>query len=282
MLPVYVAQSIGSWSKRGLDVEVTGFNGAAGLMQAMAANSVDIGYGSADGAANAILKGSPMKIVAENLPSIGLFVLIAGSDSGVSTVDDLKGKTIGATSHGSITEVLALELAHSKGWTAGKDLQIATLGGLSEQTAALKRRQTAGFNWTAEAGYQLEERGEGKILLDYGSVLKDFESAMIEATDQASKRDPDAIKAFLQGQYEAVKYMQANKDQTVQVSASKVGVSPAVAAKTYDLVAQMFSPDGVISRTKLQNVLNVEIDHGIIDKSAKLDSIVDMQYAGLK
>ena len=283
VLPVYVAQSIGSWSKRGLDVEVSGFNGAAGLMQAMAANSVDIGFGSSDGASNAIIKGSPMKIVAEDLPSIGLFVLITGSDSGVSAVDDLKGKTIGVTSHGSITEVLGLELARSKGWTAGKDLQIATIGGLSEQAAALKRHQTAGFNWTAEAGYQLEERGEGKILLSYGSVLKDFESAMIEVTDQASKKDPDAIKAFLQGQSEAVKYLQANKDQAVQIGASKIGVSPTVAAKTYDLVAKEFSSDGVISRAKLQAVLDVEVAHGLVDKSAaNVDALVDPQYAGLK
>ena len=69
----------------------------------------------------------------------------------------------------------------------------------------------------------------------------------------------------------------------MRIGASKIRVSPTVPAKTCDLVAKEFYSDGVISWAKLQAVLDVEVAHGLIAKSAaNIDALVDPRCTGLK
>ena len=48
-LPAYVAQDLGTWKKRGLDVEIVPFAGDARLQQGIAAGSVDFALGGVAG-----------------------------------------------------------------------------------------------------------------------------------------------------------------------------------------------------------------------------------------
>ena len=56
------------------------------------------------------------------------------------------------------------------------------LGGFIEQVAAMKRKQSDGFVWSYEGGMELDEKGEGKVLLSFGQIIKDFEFEVIVAS----------------------------------------------------------------------------------------------------
>src|SRR5258707_3930190 len=91
----------GIWKSVGLDVEVSTFAGDGRLQQALAAGSLDFGFGSGPGMGYAA-KGVPAHAVAvvANRPSN--IVLVVTKD--ITKLDDLKGKRISVSTAGSLTD----------------------------------------------------------------------------------------------------------------------------------------------------------------------------------
>jgi hypothetical protein len=103
-LELGVRQAI--WKAAGLDIEISSFRGDGQLQQALAAGSVDFGYGSGPGMGYAA-KGVPAHAVAVVANPPANMALVAAKDSHVVKLEDLKGKRIGVSTAGSLTDWLA-------------------------------------------------------------------------------------------------------------------------------------------------------------------------------
>ena len=114
-VPTDVGTQTGIFKANGLDLDVASFGGDAKVQQAMAADSIDIGLGSGPGLAF-IVKGSPVKGIAAMAGPPLIFALVVRNDGSVNSVDDLKGRTIGISTVGSITSWIVDEVARQKGW----------------------------------------------------------------------------------------------------------------------------------------------------------------------
>ncbi len=130
-----VGTATGIFDKRGLDVEKIAFQGGGKLEQAMAAGSVDI---AATGSTDLLFtaKGVPEKAVAVfGGPPYSLGIIVRMDDS-IRAPADLKGKRIGASTPGSLTEWLAHQFAIHEGW--GHDgITAVPVGAMSAEIAAL-------------------------------------------------------------------------------------------------------------------------------------------------
>src|SRR5437763_12271220 len=100
-VPVDVGAQTGIFKKHGLDLEISSFGGDARIQQAMAADGIDVALGSGPGLAF-IVKGSPIKGIAAMAGPPLLFALMVRTDDPVQTVADLKGKTVGVSTVGSV------------------------------------------------------------------------------------------------------------------------------------------------------------------------------------
>src|SRR6201993_1799934 len=110
----------------GIEVEVTSFRGDAQLQQALAAGSLDVGLGSGPGLGFRA-KGAPAIGVAGMYGPPANLALVLPFDTPIKTLSDLKGKRIGVTTTGSLTDWLVRELSRQQGW--GSDgIQILALG----------------------------------------------------------------------------------------------------------------------------------------------------------
>src|SRR5712671_7650893 len=103
----------GSWKTLGLDVEVSTFAGDGRLQQALAAGSLDFGFGSGPGMGYAA-KGVPAHAVAAVANKPANMALVVSKTSGVTNIDGLKGKRIGVSTAGSLTDWLARNIAVSR------------------------------------------------------------------------------------------------------------------------------------------------------------------------
>ncbi len=123
ILPVNVADKLGFFKKHGLDVKISDFTGGSKLSQAMVAGSIDIGVGAGTEMAF-VAKGAPIIAVCNDAPPIPFIGVAVPWDSPIQTIDQLKGKKIGISSAGSLSDWLARELAQQTGWSdAGRDRQ---------------------------------------------------------------------------------------------------------------------------------------------------------------
>ena len=113
--PLDIGIEKGFYKKHGLDVEAINFAGSAKLQQGLAANAVDIGLGSGPELAFVAKGNTDLGIAAFAGPANGLF-LIVRPDAGVNSPADLKGKKIGVSTVGGLTDWMTHQASVKQGW----------------------------------------------------------------------------------------------------------------------------------------------------------------------
>jgi len=226
----------------GLDVAVSSFRGDAQLQQALAAGSVDIGLGSGPGLGFRV-KGAPMIGVAAMYGAPRNLALLVSAKSSIRSVADLKGKRIGVTTVGSLTDWLVRELSRQQGW--GSDgIVIAPLGQMQARLAAMDRGELDGAVLEAANGYELEEAGRTRNLILFGDIVKHFYTHVIFATDEIVDKRPALLQRFLRSWFKTVAFMKANREFTVKSEQRTLDVRQSVVEKIYDAQMAGFSLDG--------------------------------------
>src|SRR5579872_4959037 len=113
--PLDIGIQTGIFARHGLEIEASASAGDAKLQQLLTAGSIDLGIGSGPGMAFSA-KGVPAKAVAVMFGVPRNMAVMVGYDSPVKTVDDLKGKKLGVTTVGSLTDWIGKRINAEKGW----------------------------------------------------------------------------------------------------------------------------------------------------------------------
>jgi ABC-type nitrate/sulfonate/bicarbonate transport system substrate-binding protein len=241
-VPIDIGVRTGIFKKHGLDIEIANFGGDAKLQQAMAADSIDISLGSGPGLAF-IVKGSPVKGIAAMAGPPLLFALVVRNDDTVKTVDDLKGRKIGVSTVGSVTSWIISEVSRQRGWGFDGITQVP-IGENAARVAAVRSKALDGCIVDIASALNYAQRGDGRILLRFGDLVKDFILHVIFATDTAIAKRPEALRGFMAGWLETIAYMRQNKAKSVEIAAEVMGTDAETAARIYDELMPMFSDTG--------------------------------------
>ena len=241
-VPVDIGVRTGIFKRHGLDVEIANFGGDAKLQQAMAADGIDIALGSGPGLAF-IVKGSPVKGVAAMAGPPLLFALVVRNDDTIKTVDDLKGRKVGVSTVGSVTSWIISEVSRQRGWGFDGIVQVP-VGENAARVAAVRSKALDGCIVDLASALNYAERGEGRILLRFGDLVKDFIIHVIFATDKAIAEKPDALRGFLKGWFETIALMRRDTAKSVAIAAEVMGTDQPTAGRIYDELMPMFSDTG--------------------------------------
>ena len=241
-VPVDVGAQIGIFKKHGLDLDISSFGGDAKLQQAMAADGIDIALGSGPALAF-IVKGSPIKGIAAMAGPPLLFALMVRTDDTVKTVADLKGRKVGVSTVGSVTSWIVSEVSRQNGWGFDGITQVP-IGDDATRIAALRTKSIDAAIVNLAVALNFVQRGEGRVLLRFNDLLKDFHVHVIFATDKIIAAKPDPRRSFLKGWFETIAFMRANKPETVRLAKDIMGTNEATAGTIYDELMPMFSSTG--------------------------------------
>jgi ABC-type nitrate/sulfonate/bicarbonate transport system substrate-binding protein len=241
-VPADIGAQTGIFKKQGLDLEISSVGGDAKLQQAMAADGIDVALGSGPALAF-IVKGSPVKGIAAMAGPPLLFALMVRADDSVKTVDDLKGRKIGVSTVGSVTSWIVSEMSRQKGWGFDGTVQVP-IGDDATRIAALRTQSIDAAIVNLAVALNFVQRGEGRLLLRFNDLLKDFHVHVIFASDKAIAAKPAALRGFLQGWFETISFMRGNKAETVRIAKDIMGTSDATAGTIYDELMPMFSSTG--------------------------------------
>ena len=241
-VPTDIGAQTGLFKKHGIDVTISSFGGDARVQQAMTADGIDIGLGSGPGLAF-VVKGSPVKGIAAMADSPLTFALVVRNDDSIKTLDDLKGKKVGVSTVGSVTGWLVGETARQKGW--GYDgMELTPVGDDASRVAAVKTKSIDGAVVNLAVAFNFVERGDGRVLLLFGDLLKDFHVHVIFATDKAIATRPEALRKFLAGWFETIAFMRKEKAKTIEIARHVMGTDEPTTARIYDAMMPMFNDDG--------------------------------------
>ena len=102
-LPLTIAEQLGHFKAEGLEVTIADFAGGSQALRALVGGSVAISPIATPTVMNAVLAGSDMVILAHTMPGVVQALMVRPD---IKRSEDLKGKIVGVTTFGSLTDFL--------------------------------------------------------------------------------------------------------------------------------------------------------------------------------
>lgn len=124
----------GIFKERGLDVDMQSISGGAQTSAALLANQIQIGQFGGSEALSAVAAGADLVVVG-NMAPVYPYILYAQKQ--FKTVQDLRGKKIGASNKGGSSDIATRAALKANGLDPDKDVSIQYVGSHANRTAAL-------------------------------------------------------------------------------------------------------------------------------------------------
>ena len=136
---VWMAKESGAFDKYGIQADIIFISSGPVVVQALLGGDLLGGSAASNAVINAVLNGAPIVAVGgtANRPYHRLFV-----QPEINRLEDLKGKTLGVTRFGSITDNLTRILLRKNALEG--NVNVRQMGGTMEVAAAFQNRQIAG------------------------------------------------------------------------------------------------------------------------------------------
>ncbi|MBI4319582.1 MAG: ABC transporter substrate-binding protein [Chloroflexi bacterium] len=212
-VPVWIAKQEKLFEKYGLDVDLTFISSTTTAIQALIAGEVPIVHGSAVPMIAASLGGNDAQIVASLFNTVLNYLMVHPSVNGPA---DLKGKTLGMSRFGSLTDIALRYAVRKLGLDPEKDVTIVQVGGPPEILAAMKTGAVVGG--TLSAPTNVVARKEGfKVLLDIAKAGMQYPGTTIGTTRKFMQSNGPEVENFLRAIVEGTYIFKTNKDLSMRV-----------------------------------------------------------------
>ena len=279
-LPLTIAERRGYFTKEGLQVEISDFQGGAKALEALVGGSTDIVCGAYEHTLYMAAKGISIKAIALQANSFGLVVGVQ-KDKAASyqLLKDLKGMKIGVTGPGSASAIGLAMLLGKAGMTAN-DVSVIGVGGGAAAVAAVKTARLDAIANFDPVISLLQRDGAIKTILDtrqekdlnylYGGP---FAASAFYADARFVERNPKTVQAFVNGMVKALHWLQkASVDDIADAlppefyAGDKEFYKKAVQANR-----EMLSKDGVVTPTLSGNTYRIISSFNESVKNARID-----------
>jgi NitT/TauT family transport system substrate-binding protein len=207
-----------------------------------------------------------------------LFGIIVPYDSPARTLADLKGKRIGISTVGSLTQWLAFQLEKKEGWPIDNLTFITDGSTTAPQVAALTTGQVDAQVGAAAMGWNLEEQKKGRVLAPAADFVGPFLQNVIYASDTIVRDHPDEVRAFLAGWYDAVEFMATHRAETIAAENAINGFSQSVNEKQYDAVMPSQSRDGTFPSEAVAKVAQSFVELRILSAAPDMSKYLTPQF----
>jgi len=225
-----------------------------------------------------IVKGVPMRaagVIANTVANIGILV---SANSPIKTLADLKGKKIGITTAGSLTDWMIRELNRSQGW--GKDGTQAVAIGSSRagNMAALKTGSIDALIDDYSTVFDQTGAKEMRLLAKASTFSRDFVREVIFATDTTMKERPDALRRFVKGWLDSIAFVKSHRAESMIVGSKVQSISAEDYGKMYDAAISMFSDTGRFDAEKLEVLRSSFVELGILPTAPDMNTLYTEEF----
>lgn len=196
---IYFAKDAKIYEKYGLDVDAVAVAGSGIASKALISGSVLISPIATPTVMTAVLAGSDMVILAHTMPGV-IQSLVVRSD--IRRNEDLKGKTIGVTTFGSLTDFLVKYLARQKGLVPDKDFALLQIGTDSDRFLALQQGKIQGAT-LSHPNFIFAQRAGFHVLWDFFKEV-DYPWSEIATTRTQIKQDRDLVMRYMRAHLEGI------------------------------------------------------------------------------
>jgi ABC-type nitrate/sulfonate/bicarbonate transport system substrate-binding protein len=274
----YAAKELGYYKEKNLDVQITQFRGGPATQQALASGAIDISTIAPGSAALAIAKGVGEKIVALSVPPTpqGWYILVPAS-SPIKSMAELKGKTVGVTQKGSLTDFWVQQAAAKAGIT----VQTIPLGAPAVMPALKAKQVDAAILWPIFS-YQGLADGDFRSVDNLGATMEPSVSEGWAASSDLIQKHPAVLRRWLEANAKAIIYMQTHEDWTTAFLKKYFDEKDDHVIKlVIDNFIKHINPNGVMKPQWMQTSLALAASAGMKTKLTA-DQIFSTEFTPIK
>jgi len=187
------------FEKHGIDADVVVMQGSGIASRALVAGSVVISPITTPAVISAVLAGSDMVILAHTMPGVIQSLMVRPD---IKKTEDLKGKTIGVTTFGSLADFLVSHLARIKGLNPDKDFALLQIGTDSDRLIALRQGKIPAAT-LGHPQFILAQRAGYTMLWDFFKEV-DYPWSEIATTRTQIKQDRDLVMRYMRAHLEGI------------------------------------------------------------------------------
>jgi ABC-type nitrate/sulfonate/bicarbonate transport system substrate-binding protein len=231
--PLYIAKEGGYYEKQGLDVKLVYAAHPAGIAMVSGSEAVMTNY-TLEQAMQAGSRDGSFTAVASSFKK-SLFELMAAKN--ISSVLELRGKTIGVTALGDAPYNYAIGLLQKSGLTS-RDVKWVALGGdVNARAAALASGRIDATMLTAPAYFKLEQEGFKALanISDYDDIYAPTVYLFKTTTVTSNRKLPEQI---IKAHAEAIKRFYADKGFALKAYLAFDKQEPKDVERVYDAYAK--------------------------------------------
>jgi NitT/TauT family transport system substrate-binding protein len=196
---IYFTKEAKIFEKYGLDVEPVAVAGSGIASKALISGSVQISPIATPTVMTAVLAGSDMVILAHTMPGVIQYLMVRPD---IKRSEDLKGKTIGVTTFGSLTDFLVKYLARQKGLNPDKDFALLQIGSDSDRFIALQQGKIPAAT-LSHPNYIFAKRAGFSVLWDFFKDV-DYPWSEIATTRTQIKQDRELVMRYMRAHIEGI------------------------------------------------------------------------------
>jgi NitT/TauT family transport system substrate-binding protein len=208
---IWMAKESGAFKKYGLQSDIILITSGPVAVQSLIGGDLQVVSAASNAVINAILNGAPIIAVAgtANRPYHRLFV-----QPDINRIEDLRGKTLGVTRFGSITDNLTRILLRRNGLEGA--VTVRQLGGTLEVAAAFQNRLIAG---AVTSELRVSAASQPKILVNLVEMGIPYSMNMLAVQRDYYRRNPEAVEAMIKAYADGLAFLHHNKEPALKIIA---------------------------------------------------------------
>ncbi|MCW2665326.1 MAG: hypothetical protein JWN57_288 [Frankiales bacterium] len=274
-LPLYMCVRY-TCAKHGIEMELNTFQGDAEVNQALIGGAVDFNVQSLSGMLGARAAGAKVKAFFGGMNQAD-FAWVANPK--IKSWDDLRGKSIGVTTYGSLTDSLTRYTLNKQGVTPEKDVRIVQAGGSPTSWPTIRAGALdAGI---LSINFWLQAKSEGFTILGYQKdmVAPTWPKEVFAAPEAWLQKNPNTATAVLRGFSDAVTLLKNDKEKATATLVDELKYkSPERAAAVYDVIAPEFHADGRIPVEAMDVFWKIQQDLDVVEGPLEDDEYLDSRW----
>jgi ABC-type nitrate/sulfonate/bicarbonate transport system substrate-binding protein len=204
--------------------------------------------------------------------------IIVPYDSPLTSIKELKGKSIGIATLGSITQWAALELARSQGWKPDDVKLVSISSGAGAAAAAMKTHQVDADVSNLMSGVVMEKQKTARLIANAADFASDFPMHEMCASDALIQSNPEAIRRFIKAWFEAAAFMRAHKAEAIAAAMPVTGLGPEDEAKEYDLLMPEITSDGKHEPAMIQRIADSFLELKLLEKKPDMEQLYTNEF----
>ena len=272
--PFWLGHDLKLFEREGLRSQLIYINAGPRAMAAILAGEVQLSLSGVNSIVSAFAQGGDPLALAGAVNTINVSVFARPEIRGP---DDLRGKRLGITRFGGLTDFAGVYALKRWGLQPGKDVAIIQIGDATSILGALAANAVQAAALQAPFTIRAAQLGY-RELIDLSKSGLQYQNTVVLSTRSFVRRAPDTVRKFMRGYSTALAVFHTQKDTTLNVMSKYLkGLDTVILEKSYEAFRAWIPEIPYMNQAGMETAIQLT-PLGGKEKEIKVSDLVDESF----